>query len=202
MAEQRMDLKAAGELLNLHPNAIRSRAKKGKIRYDTDNQGKIWVWLDPGKAANDRKPDRQPEPSIDRSNEPDWKLQFERLERSFESENSTLKVTIEGLNQELKAAREERDGLRIKIEERAGVATRLEIALAAITAKSEAAASEVESLRQRLEKETDENRKLLVEMLERMAAPKVEPVAIVPEPEPEAQTMTGFRALFGFMRKR
>jgi hypothetical protein len=54
MSEIRMSLKEAGELLGLKPNSVRSRYKKGKLRGEADNMGKLWVWVDPAKVANDR----------------------------------------------------------------------------------------------------------------------------------------------------
>lgn len=48
-----MTLKAAAAVMGLHPNSVRSRYKKGKLRGETDNMGKIWVWVDPSKVAND-----------------------------------------------------------------------------------------------------------------------------------------------------
>lgn len=54
MSEVRMSLKEAGEYLGLKPNSVRSRWKKGTLRGETDNMGKVWVWLDPTKAASDR----------------------------------------------------------------------------------------------------------------------------------------------------
>lgn len=53
MSEVRMSLKEAGELLGLKPNSVRSRYKKGKLRGEADNMGKLWVWVDPAKVAND-----------------------------------------------------------------------------------------------------------------------------------------------------
>jgi len=48
-----MTLKAAAGLLGIHPNSVRSRYKKGKLRGEADNTGKIWVFVDPSKIAND-----------------------------------------------------------------------------------------------------------------------------------------------------
>lgn len=42
-----MSLKDAGTLLGLKPNSVRSRYKKGQIRGEADNMGKLWVYLDP-----------------------------------------------------------------------------------------------------------------------------------------------------------
>lgn len=97
MPEQRIDLEAAGKLLGLHPNSIRARAKKGKIRNETDNRGKIWVFVDPEKIANDRaeqaatmKPSKPPQ-------EPTIKDTMQALTAVFESQIETLKTENEGL---------------------------------------------------------------------------------------------------------
>jgi hypothetical protein len=94
------------------------------------------------------------------------------LEPTIVSNLKALEVTIQVLNEELKASRIEREELKIKLNERTEVAARLEITVATLSAKSEAATEEVECLRRRLEQETDENQKRLVEILERVAAPQ------------------------------
>jgi len=58
MTEVRMSLKEAGKHLGLKPNSVRSRYKKGLIRGEPDNMGKIWVWVNPDEAANDRGSNR------------------------------------------------------------------------------------------------------------------------------------------------
>lgn len=52
MTEIRMSLKDAGEHLGIQPNSVRSRFKKGSIRGERDNSGKIWVWLDPSDISS------------------------------------------------------------------------------------------------------------------------------------------------------
>ena len=54
MSKVRMSLKEAGEHLGIQSNSVRSRWKAGKIEGERDNSGKIWVWVDPSKAANDK----------------------------------------------------------------------------------------------------------------------------------------------------
>ncbi|MFL5182298.1 MAG: hypothetical protein ACJ8CQ_17460, partial [Microvirga sp.] len=88
----------------------------------------------------------------------------------------SLEATIQVLNEELKAIRAERDELKGKLSERTEAAAYLEISMATLSAKSETAAEEVEQLRRRLEQETDQNRKMLAEVLERMTAQKPAPV--------------------------
>ena len=50
MPEVRMSLAEAGAILRIAPNSVRSRWKAGKLRGDRDNEGRIWVWLDPAAA--------------------------------------------------------------------------------------------------------------------------------------------------------
>ena len=42
-----MSLAEAAIELGLAPNSVRSRFKAGKMRGERDNQGKLWVWLEP-----------------------------------------------------------------------------------------------------------------------------------------------------------
>ena len=98
--DQRMDLEAAGKLLGLHPNSVRARAKKGKLRHETDNTGKIWVWVDTDKAANDRpttKPSKAPvEPSMKVSNQ-ELVAAFEGQIEALKSEATSLRETVTDL---------------------------------------------------------------------------------------------------------
>lgn len=87
MSEVRMSLKEAGELLGLKPNSVRSRYKKGKLRGEADNMGKLWVWVDPAKVANDRG-----------SKEPTSKVTIEGFESNeIKALKDHLKATIEQL---------------------------------------------------------------------------------------------------------
>jgi hypothetical protein len=47
-----MSLSEAGSLLGIAPNSVRSRYKSGKLRGERDNEGRIWVWLDPSAAPS------------------------------------------------------------------------------------------------------------------------------------------------------
>ncbi len=159
-----MSLEEAGRLLGgLHPNTVRARAAKGKIRYEKDNSGKWFVFIDPERVAKRQKlevPKSEFNPPIEPPIVGDFKL---------------LEATIQILTEELKAIRTERDELKFKLNEHAEIAGRLEVAEATFSAKSKATQEEVEHLRHRLERETDENRKILTEMLERMTTPKSAP---------------------------
>ena len=88
MSEVRMSLKEAGELLGLKPNSVRSRYKKGKMRGEADNMGKLWVWIDPTRVANDKG-----------SKEPSSKVSTERFESNeIKVLKDHLKVTTEQLD--------------------------------------------------------------------------------------------------------
>jgi chromosome segregation ATPase len=168
MPEQRMSLEEAGRLLGgLHPNTVRARAAKGKIRYEKDNSGKWFVFIDPEKAANDRAKRQKLEASNDALEVP--------MEPPIVINLRSLEATIQVLNEELKAIRAERDELKGKLSERTEAAAHLEITMTTLSAKSETAAEEVEQLRRRLEQETDQNRKMLAEVLERITAQKPAP---------------------------
>src|SRR4051812_44802732 len=158
MPEQRMSLEEAGRLLGgLHPNTVRARAAKGKMRYEKDNSGKWFVFIDPEKAARDR---------AERQKLKATKAELEtQLEPPIVSNLKALEATVQVLSEELKASRIEKEELKAKLYERTEVAARLEVTVATLSARSEAATEEVECLRRRLEQEVDENRKRLVEIL-------------------------------------
>ncbi len=175
-----MSLEEAGKLLGgLHPNTVRNRAAKGKIPYEKDNQGKWFVFLDPDLIANDQARRGRVKPDLEVPKEP-------TMEPQIVSSLKALETTIEVLNHQLEATRSDRDTIKAerdafaaRLDERIEVAIRLEVALAALTARNEAAEGQVELLRVKLEEETDANRKMLLDALERMTAP--------PKPEPAPQ---------------
>src|SRR3954468_18525569 len=94
MPEQRMSLEEAGRLLGgLHPNTVRARAVKGKIRYEKDNSGKWFVFIDPEKAARDRAECQKLKAT---------KAELEAsVEPSIVSNLKALKATVQILNEEL-----------------------------------------------------------------------------------------------------
>src|SRR5215207_546715 len=126
MPEQRMSLEDAGRLLGgLHPNTVRARAAKGKIRYEKDNSGKWFVFINPEKAARDR---------AERQKLKATKAELEAaIEPPIVSNFKTLEATIQVLNEELKASRVEREELKAKLSERTEVAARLEITVATLS---------------------------------------------------------------------
>ncbi len=48
MAGRRVDLRTAAELLGISSDAVRKRAKRGTIPYETGVDGKLYVWVDEG----------------------------------------------------------------------------------------------------------------------------------------------------------
>lgn len=62
MTVLRMSLADAAAALGVPVNTLRSRFKAGKIRGERDNQGKLWVWIDPawqGSTSKASKPSKQ-----------------------------------------------------------------------------------------------------------------------------------------------
>lgn len=176
MSEVRMSLAQAGEVLGIRPNSVRSRWKNGKIRGERDNAGKVWVWLDPEKAANDKA-----------SKEPSSKASIEGFERR---EIKALEAHVKTLSEQLSGATAELETLRPQATE----AVRLEAEIAGIRAQlAEAKESrdrerslleaEIEQLRARAEKAEERGESLQAEILEHVRQPKR-------------------RGLFGFFRER
>lgn len=65
MTELRMSLADAAALLGIAPNSVRSRFKSGKLRGERDNQGKIWVWLEPGLARPEGSKSKASKPAAE-----------------------------------------------------------------------------------------------------------------------------------------
>lgn len=121
MVEKRMDLNEAGELLGITANAVRARAKKGQIRYEADNKGKLWVFLDPEQAANDRPQIESIEPSLKNEMKVSNQALIEALEGHIESlkgENEGLKTALADALRRLDLSEDERRKLVATLLER------------------------------------------------------------------------------------
>lgn len=124
MPETRMDLNEAGQLLGITGNAVRARAKKGKVRYETDNAGKIWVFLDPDTAAPARPPIEAIEPSLKDEMKVSNQAVIEALEGHIESlkgENEGLKTALADALRRLDLSEEERRNLVASLLEKAAI---------------------------------------------------------------------------------
>lgn len=165
MPEKRLGLKEAGALLGISAEAVRARAKAGKLRYEKDNAQKWWVFLDPEQVANDAQ-------NLESNRTLNSGRNSTQKANDFEGEKAALLGHIQTLKDALSASNAERDRLRDLADERALVAVRLEAGLAAMTAQNEAAAALVDDLRRRLDLETDERRKLVADVLERANKPE------------------------------
>jgi len=123
MGEVRMSLADASALLGIAPNSVRSRFKAGKIRGERDNQGKVWVWLDPdnmGSKPPFSKPSKLIIPEVSNPS-------IEGFEQSrFEALESHLRT----LTEQLALAQSELTLLR----PRASAADRLEAEVAGLEA--------------------------------------------------------------------
>jgi hypothetical protein len=52
MGRRRVDLQTAAQLLGISSDAVRKRAKRGKIDYENGVDGKLYVWVDTGETAD------------------------------------------------------------------------------------------------------------------------------------------------------
>ena len=53
MGRRRVDLQEAAELLGITSDAVRKRAKRGTMPYETGADGKLYVWIDTGRTGPD-----------------------------------------------------------------------------------------------------------------------------------------------------
>ncbi len=53
MGRRRVDLQEAAELLGISSDAVRKRAKRGTMPYETGADGKLYVWVDGGETKAD-----------------------------------------------------------------------------------------------------------------------------------------------------
>ena len=49
---RRVDLQTAAELLGISSDAVRKRAKRGKMSYEIGADGKLYVWVDDGETTD------------------------------------------------------------------------------------------------------------------------------------------------------
>lgn len=149
MSEVRMSLKEAGELLGLKPNSVRSRYKKGKLRGEADNMGKLWVWIDPTKLANDKG-----------SNEPSSKV----TKVGFEgSEIKALQDHLKAVTEQLYKANAEIAGLKPQAME----AVRLQAEVKGLLDQQGRGEAEISRLVASLDKVDAERRELIDAVLKR-----------------------------------
>jgi hypothetical protein len=149
MSEVRMSLKEAGELLGLKPNSVRSRYKKGKLRGEADNMGKLWVWIDPTKITNDKG-----------SKEPSSKVTKEGFEGN----------EIKALQDHLKAVTEQLDKANAEIADlkpQAMEAVRLQAEVKGLLDQQGRGEAEISRLVASLDKVDAERRELIDVVLKR-----------------------------------
>ena len=129
-----MSLKGAAQMLGVAPNTIRTRWKRGKIKGEMGNDGKVWVWVDPDETANDmpqnpRGSKRVSEAFLERSAElnlePNQSLEISALRDHLKTLQEQLAIaTAENAELRSKAAdadrlRGENEGLRGQLDIRA-----------------------------------------------------------------------------------
>jgi hypothetical protein len=52
MGRRRVDLQTAAQLLGISSDAVRKRAKRGNMDYETGADGKLYVWVDTGQTTD------------------------------------------------------------------------------------------------------------------------------------------------------
>lgn len=126
MTEVRMTLADAGELLGVAANTVRTRWKRGKIRGERDNAGKVWVWLDPASAINDKGSNEKAEKaSTESTSKPSQSFEINALRDHLKTLQEQLAIaTAENAKLRSKAAdadrlRGENEGLRGQLDIRA-----------------------------------------------------------------------------------
>ena len=149
MAEERMTLKAAAAMMGLHPNSVRSRFKKGKLRGETDNMGKIWVWVDPSKIANDVG-----------SSKPTMKV-TKKVQN--DSEVKALEAHLKATTEQLARAEAEIADLKPQAME----AVKLRAEVEGLRDQQGRGDAEIERLRAAMDKLDDERRELVSAVLKR-----------------------------------
>ncbi|MBP0618306.1 hypothetical protein [Jiella mangrovi] len=149
-----MSLSEAADLLGLKPNSVRSRYKAGHIRGERDNQGKIWVWIDP-----EDEPSKSPSSKVSRSDK------LKAASKPFIEAFEAMTAHIETLKGELAAARSELDELRPKASRSDVLAAELESAKKLIEAHR-AFADEVSHSRDEYRQQASETLQRLIELTE------------------------------------
>ena len=52
MSQQRLSVREAAELLGISPDGVRMRIKRGSMESERDDEGRVWVWLEPANSAS------------------------------------------------------------------------------------------------------------------------------------------------------
>ena len=171
--KQRLSLKEASDLLGIGESAVRARFKAGKLEGERDNQGKIWVFVEP-----------EMHPAL----KPAKELQTQGEIAAVRELMGALKTQLQGITAE-------RDALRSSATENTRLRAEIAGAEAMIAAKEEI----IKDLRELVEdtrKERDEWRKQAqtIALLDQQAPNPEQPVM----PENRAAERVGWVArLFG-----
>ncbi len=112
MGRRRVDLQEAAQLLGISSDAVRKRAKRGNMPYETGADGKLYVWVDTGRTGADA-PGEENRHNITVSDPRDeliatLKEQLE-AERNAHAETRRIAYTLAQRVPELEAAQEPRE---------------------------------------------------------------------------------------------
>ena len=145
-------MKEAGRLLKLSANGVRAQAKKGKIPYETDNRGKLWVFISPEMIAAQPSKNESPEAF----NEPSLEVTMEVTKQAFELSKQEVVKAFESHIETLKAQLADLPALREKAADR----DRLEVEATGLKAQISLLNEQLAEARRLYEREAEERQRL------------------------------------------
>lgn len=100
-SQQRVTVQEAAELQGVSESAIRKRVQRGKIPYEHDQEGRLWVWMDQAVTDPVNGPGQQKDKSRDWSHAAS-NDGTERYVRSLEDQVAWLRRELEGRTEEIR----------------------------------------------------------------------------------------------------
>ncbi len=90
MGRRRVDLQTAAQLLSISSDAVRKRAKRGTIDYETGEDGRLYVWVDTGETTDYPTGDRARDPGARDELVEELRDQVQFLRRELERKDAIL----------------------------------------------------------------------------------------------------------------
>lgn len=100
-SQQRVTVQEAAERMGISESAIRKRVQRGKIPYEHDQEGRLWVWIDQAVTDSVNGPGQQKDKSRDWSHAAS-NDGAERYVRSLEDQVAWLRRELEGRTEEIR----------------------------------------------------------------------------------------------------
>jgi hypothetical protein len=101
---QRLSILDAAAALRVSSETIRRRIKGRQLKFEKDNTGKYWVFIDPPQTS----PPNTPTPSLPSHDVEDLRRQINRLEELLKASHEAHTADRELLGETLKSAQLER----------------------------------------------------------------------------------------------